>query len=179
MFDFQPTLADDLIALRPARPEDFEALFAVASDREIWAIHPAHDRWQAPVFRAFLDAAFADEGGLVAIERASGAVIGFSRYSMQRAGVQEVEIGWTFLARRCWGGRFNGAMKRLMIDHALRFVDRVIFQVGEANLRSRRAVEKIGGLLTDRTETVTLAGGPVTHVVYAIGREDWAAAHKA
>ena len=173
-FDFQPPLHGDLLDLRPARPDDFGALFAVASDKEIWALHPAHDRWQEPVFRAFLDGAFADQGGLVAIERESGEIAGFSRYSMERCEPGEVEIGWTFLARRLWGGRFNGAMKRLMLDHAFRFVDTVIFRIGETNLRSRRAVEKIGGrLIEGRTETVTVAGAKATHVTYAIRREDW------
>lgn len=173
-FDFQPALDGDLLALRPARPEDFDALFAVASDREIWAIHPAHDRWQEPVFRAFLDDAFADRGGLVAIEQASGAIVGFSRYSMTRCEPDEVEIGWTFLARRLWGGRYNGEMKRLMLDHAFRFVGTALFRVGDTNLRSRRAVEKIGGqLIAGRTETVMVAGAPATHVTYAIRREDW------
>src|SRR6202012_4723224 len=92
--------------------------------------------------------AFADEGGLVAIERASGAIVGFSRYSMSRCEPGEVEMGWAFPApARCWGGHVNGAMKRLMLDHAFRFVDTVIFRIGETNLRSRRAVEKIGGQL--------------------------------
>ena len=173
-FDFRPALHGELLDLRPVDREDFDALFAVASDKEIWAIHPAHDRWREPVFRAFFDGTFADEGGLVAIERASGAIVGFSRYSMQRCEPGDVEIGWTFLARRLWGGRHNAAMKRLMLDHAFRFVDTVIFRVGETNLRSRRAMEKIGGVLTDRTETVMLGGAPVTHVTYAIRRADWA-----
>jgi RimJ/RimL family protein N-acetyltransferase len=173
-FDFQPTLRGTLLDLRPARPEDFDALFAVASDREIWALHPAHDRWQEPVFRATFDSAFADAGGLIAIERTSDAVIGFSRYSMNRTEPGEVEIGWTFLARRCWGGPFNGEMKRLMLDHAFRFADTAIFRIGEANLRSRRAVEKIGGkLIAGRTESVMVAGAPATHVTYAIRRSDW------
>ena len=172
-FDFQPTLRCELLDLRPARRQDFEALFAVASDKEIWAIHPAHDRWQEPVFCAFLDGALADEGGLVAIERATNEIVGFSRYSMERCLPGEVEIGWTFLARRLWGGRYNGEMKRLMLDHAFRFVDTVVFRVGETNLRSRRALEKIGGrLIEGRTEAVTVAGAPATHVTYAIRRAD-------
>ena len=143
-------------------------------DRDIWALHPAHDRWQEPVFRAFLDGAFADQGGLVAIERASGDIVGFSRYSMGYCEPGEVEIGWTFLARRLWGGRYNADMKRLMLDHAFSFVDTVIFRIGETNLRSRRAMEKIGGRLIDRAETVMLHGAPVTRVTYAITRDDWA-----
>ena len=172
-FNFQPTLHGELLDLRPAGLEDFDALFAVASDKEIWALHPAHDRWQEPVFRAFLDGAFADEGGLVIIERESGEIVGFSRYSMERCLPGEVEIGWTFLARRLWGGRYNGEMKRLMLDHAFRFVDTVAFRVGETNLRSRRAVEKIGGrLIEGRTEAVTVAGASAAHVTYAIRRAD-------
>lgn len=67
-FDFQPTLHGALLDLRPAATEHFEALFAVVSDREIWAMHPAHDRWWEPVFRIFLDEALADWGGLLAID---------------------------------------------------------------------------------------------------------------
>ena len=55
-------------------------------------------------------------------------------------------IGWTFLARSHWGGRYNGQMKELMLQHAFRFVSCVVFLVGPQNLRSQRAVEKIGGV---------------------------------
>jgi RimJ/RimL family protein N-acetyltransferase len=57
-----------------------------------------------------------------------------------------VEIGWTFLARSHWGGRYNGEMKTLMLRHAFRFVGTVIFVIGTRNLRSQRAVEKIGAV---------------------------------
>jgi RimJ/RimL family protein N-acetyltransferase len=67
----------------------------------------------------------------------------------------------------------NAVMKRLMLDHAFRHVERVIFVVGERNLRSRRAMEKIGGRLT--TRIVEKPGSPETrHVVYAIDRESYA-----
>jgi RimJ/RimL family protein N-acetyltransferase len=170
MFDYQPSLSGELVALRPARPDDFDALFAVACDPLIWALHPARNRYEMPVFRAFLDDAFADRGGLVAIEQASGAVIGFSRYSSRVAGPSEIEIGWSFLARRCWGQGHNAEMKRLMLTHAFRFVDTVLFLIGEHNLRSRRAVEKLGARLTDRTQEVTLNGVTHHHVCYALDR---------
>ncbi len=168
----QPHLTGELIALRPTAPEDFDALFAVASDPLIWAIHPAHDRWQEPVFRAFFDAGIASGGMLVAIDRATGAIIGSSRYDSSRAGPGEIEIGWTFLARSHWGGRYNGEMKRLMLDHAFKNMDRALFFIGENNIRSRRAIERVGGRLTDRTYVAGMAGQPTTHVVYAIDRSD-------
>ncbi len=173
--DLQPTLTGDLVALRPIAPADWDALYAVASDPLIWAVHPVHDRWQEPVFRRFFAEALASGGGLVATDLASGAIIGFSRYDLARVEPGEVEIGWSFLARSLWGGRANADMKRLMIGHALQHFDRTLFLVGEANFRSRRAMEKIGGRLTDRTYDADFPHGVVPHVVYAIDRDDFAA----
>jgi RimJ/RimL family protein N-acetyltransferase len=146
VFDRQPTLVGSLLELRPLRPADWEGLFAVASDPLIWEQHPDSDRYQENVFRQFFADALNSGGALVAIDRASGAIVGSSRYHGYDAERREVEIGWTFLARRCWGGRYNGEMKRLMLEHAFQSVERVIFIVGSRNGRSRRAVEKIGGV---------------------------------
>ena len=169
-FDRQPHLIGDLVELRPATAADFDALFAVASDPLIWEVHPAHDRWQELVFLRFFADGLASGGMLVAIDRASGAVIGSSRYDFGRAEPDEVEIGWTFLARSHWGGRYNGEMKRLMLDHAFERMERAIFLIGDTNIRSRSAIEKIGGRLTDRVHRAEMAGAPVTHVIYAIDR---------
>ncbi len=165
----QPHLITPSLHLRPMRPGDWDALYAVASDPAIWAQHPAHDRWREPVFRAFFQQALDSGGALVAIDPARGEIIGSSRFDLKRAGPGELEIGWTFLARRYWGGEMNAVMKRAMIGHALCFVDRVIFVVGEGNLRSRRAMEKIGGVLTERI-IEPMGGAQGRHVVYAIDR---------
>jgi len=172
--DLQPTLANHGVRLRPLAAGDWDALFAVAADPGIWAGHPAHDRWQGPVFRAFFADALASGGALVAVDPVSGAVIGASRYGRTRAGPGEIEIGWTFLAREQWGGAVNRAMKALMVGHALTGFDQVIFVVGEGNARSRRALEKIGATLTDRVEVFTLAGVAVPHRFYAIDRAGFA-----
>ena len=166
-FELQPTLEGELISLRPLRESDFGAAFAVAADPLIWEQHPAHDRWQEPVFRTLFEESIASGGALVAIDRSTGRIIGWSRYHGYSAEASEVEIGWTFLARAYWGGRFNGEMKRLMMAHAFRFVNRVIFVIGENNLRSQRAVERIGAVFA----------GPMTidgrsdRVVYEIRRD--------
>ena len=172
----QPVLEGDRLQLRPYRAEDYPALFAAASDPLIWAVHPAHDRWQEPVFRAFFADALARGGALTALDKASGALIGSSRFqNHDSADGGAVEIGWTFLARSHWGGAWNREMKRLMIGHALGTVERVRFVVGADNLRSCRALEKIGAHLTGARETRMMAGGPVEHVHYAITRASFAA----
>lgn len=150
--DLQPTLKGSLIELRPLRPDDFDALFAVAEDPLIWELHPASDRYQEVVFRAFFHEALESGGAFVVIDVADGRVIGSTRFYGYDAGTSEIEIGWTFLARSYWGGRYNRELKQLMLRHAFEFVDRVIFLVGPQNSRSRRAVEKIGGVESGRVE---------------------------
>jgi N-acetyltransferase len=173
-FDPQPTLISDSLVLRPLRADDYGALYAVARDPEIWALHPAHDRWQEPVFRRFFDEAIAGGMALLAVDPVSGAAIGSSRYDFGRVDPGEVEIGWTFLSREYWGGAVNRPMKRLMLAHALASFEQVIFLVGESNARSRRAMEKIGGRLTDRVQVAEMAGKTVRHVIYAIDRAGFA-----
>lgn len=166
--DFQPTLEDEVLRLRPLAETDWDALYAVVSDPQVWALHPAQDRWQAVIFRRFFDEAMASGGALVAIDRASGAIIGSSRYDLTYCQPGELEIGWTFLARSYWGGTTNRAMKRLMVNQALKSFDRVIFRIADTNLRSRRAMEKIGGRLSARQEVMLMGDRNVLHLIYGI-----------
>lgn len=147
-FDLQPTLRGALVRLEPLQQRDFERLFAVAADPHIWEQHPEHDRWKRDLFRTFFDGAILSGGAFLVSDAATGEVIGSTRYCGLDPHKGVVEIGWTFLARSHWGGRHNGEMKRLMLAHAFRFVERVVFVIGPENIRSRRAVEKVGGRLT-------------------------------
>lgn len=165
-FELQPHLQGELLELRPLRRDDVDALYAVASDPLIWEQHPANDRWKPDVFQAFFEEAMASGGALVAIDRATGQVIGSSRYFGYDEAASEIEIGWTFLARSHWGGVYNREMKRLMLDHAFRFVQRVVFLIGPQNLRSQKAIEKLGA--TRIAPRTTPEGRQV--VVYAIAR---------
>jgi RimJ/RimL family protein N-acetyltransferase len=145
-FDLQPTLTGSLVVLRPMQPADFAALYGVASDPLIWAQHPESNRHEEPVFRRFFQSGLDSGGAFVVLDRANGRIIGSSRFHAFDAASREVEIGWTFLARSHWGGRFNAEMKRLMLAHAFPHVDRVLFIVGPRNVRSQRAVERIGAV---------------------------------
>jgi N-acetyltransferase len=147
MFDLQPLLRGDLLWLRPLNAGDFDSLYAVASDPLIWEQHPVKERSEPEGFRKFFDEALASGGALVAVDAKTQQIIGSSRFHGYDSEQRRVEIGWTFLARSHWGGRYNGDMKQLMLAHAFRFVDSVVFLIGPENWRSRRAVEKIGARL--------------------------------
>ena len=145
-FDRQPVLRGELLELRPLRQDDFDDLYAVASDPLIWEQHPSHDRYKEDVFREYFRAGLESGGALVAVDSTSGRIIGSSRFGDFDEADSEIEIGWTFLARSHWGGIYNREMKQLMLRHAFQFVDRVVFLIGPRNYRSRKAMEKIGGV---------------------------------
>jgi RimJ/RimL family protein N-acetyltransferase len=170
-FDLQPTLIGPRIAIRPIVASDWQEMFAAASDPEIWALHPASDRYQEPVFRKFFDGALASGSGFAFVERASGKLVGSSRYHAHNPALSEIEIGWTFLTRTYWGGSYNREIKRLMLSHAFRFVDTVVFWVGDTNWRSQAAMEKIGGVRRPGIQTRPPDHAP--HVVFEIRKSDF------
>ena len=145
-FDLQPILEGELLRLRPLRAEDWGDLYAVASDPLIWEQHPINDRYKEEVFRGFFREALESGGALIVLDSKDDRVIGSSRFHGYDKEKGEIEIGWTFLARSHWGGKYNQEMKRLMLRHAFRFVQSVSFLIGPQNLRSQRAVEKIGAV---------------------------------
>ena len=159
------------VALRPLRPGDFAALYVVAADPALWAQHPCRNRYERPVFEAFFQEALAAGQAFVVVEAATGAVIGTSRYYTAYQGqalpAGQVAIGYTFLACRCWGQGHNTDLKQTMLATAFAHgAEAVLFHVGPDNLRSRRAVEKLGARLTDTVQ----ANG---HLTYRLRPSDW------
>lgn len=169
-FDLQPTLKGQLIEVRPLLPEDFDALFQAASDPLIWEQHPESDRYQRAVFERFFQGAMESGGAFAVIERKSGRIIGSSRYHNLNPAESEVEIGFSFLERAFWGGAYNGELKSLMLQHAFRFVDRVVFVVGPNNLRSQKALAKIGARFLKKVPRPARDGSVGQHLVFAIMR---------
>jgi RimJ/RimL family protein N-acetyltransferase len=167
-FYLQPNLKGELIELRPLAPEDWKDLYAVASDPLIWEQHPESDRYKEEVFKVFFREALESGGAFVVIDKKSQQIIGSTRFYGYHPKKSEIEIGWTFLTRKYWGGHYNREMKKLLLAHAFKFVENVVFFVGETNFRSQKAMEKIGAI---RSGIVTRAYGnhpPALNVKYVI-----------
>jgi RimJ/RimL family protein N-acetyltransferase len=167
-FDLQPNLKAELIELCPLTPEDWDNLFAVASDPLIWEQHPECDRYKKDVFKVFFREALESGGAFVVIDRKSQQVIGSTRFYGYDPKRSEIEIGWTFLARKYWGGRCNREMKNLMLAHAFRFVETVVFFVGQNNIRSQKAMEKIGAVRNGIVKRTYGSHPPALNVKYTI-----------
>jgi RimJ/RimL family protein N-acetyltransferase len=167
--DFQPTLTGPAVIARPVAAGDWAELFEAGSDPEIWKVHPRSNRYAEPEFRKFFDSAVESKMAFVFVDRASGRLIGSSRYYGYEPELGEIEIGWTFIVRKHWGGPTNREVKRLMLDHAFTFVDTVIFWVGEKNWRSQGAMTKIGGVKREGLFTRELSGA-TPHFIFEIGK---------
>ena len=167
-FDLQPHLKGELIELRPLTPEDWNDLFAVASDPLIWVQHPERDRYKEEVFKIFFREALESGGAFVIIDTKGRRIIGSTRFYGYDPQKSEIEIGWTFLARKYWGGRYNRELKQLMLAHAFKFVENVVFFVGQSNVRSQKATERIGGIKSGLVKKVYGNRPPCLNVKYVI-----------
>lgn len=170
--NWQPTLENELVLLRPLESLDYDALFLVASDPLLWEQHPSFDRYKPEVFQPFFEQALAAKKCFIIIDKKTERIIGSSRYYDFNSENQSVKIGYSFLDRSYWGGNFNFAHKQLLIDHAFQMVSEIIFEIGETNFRSQKGTEKLG------VEKITHFLKPVNgelqrYIAYVLTKENW------
>lgn len=172
-FSLQPTLQHSLVTLRPLKTSDFEPLYTVASDPLIWEQHPNKNRYQRDVFATFFKGAMESGGAFCVSDAISGEVIGSTRFYDFNEPHQVITIGYTFLKRSYWGGNYNPVVKKLLLDYAFQFVDRVEFHIGAYNVRSQTAITRLGAKKI-REENIAYYGEPVKlNFIYGIHKADW------
>jgi len=171
--NLQPTLENDLLLLRPLEATDFDALYEVAKDPLLWEQHQCSDRYEKEVYTKFFEDSTNSESALVVIEKSGDKIIGSSRFNKIVGEEKAIEIGWSFLSRDKWGGKYNKQVKQLMIDYAFDYVDHIIFYIDKDNLRSQKAVIKIGGKDITKSSMRNLVKDNSTDLTFRIGREEW------
>lgn len=173
VLDLQPQhLSNELVILQPLKSDDFEAVFNVASDPEIWTQHPNKTRYQRDQFENYFKGAI-DSGGAFLILDIYKNIIGCSRYYNYDAVDNSIFIGYSFLAKSYWGKGYNQAFKTLMLDYILELVEKVNFHVGATNYRSQHAMMKLGAVKTGEIE-VPYFGEPVSkNFIYEITKWSW------
>lgn len=171
--NLQPALLEDeLVKIIPLTESDFNRLFEVAADPGIWEQHPAKDRYKKEVFQMYFNGAVASNSAFLVFDKKSNEVIGSTRFYAYAPEQSSIAIGFTFLAKKYWGGQYNKAMKKLLLDYAFQFVDTVVFHIGTTNIRSQNAVLKIGATKISEVY-VDNSGSQVLHYEYAIKKQDW------
>jgi RimJ/RimL family protein N-acetyltransferase len=172
-FILQPILQNEIVRLQPLQSDDFEALYKVASDPLVWEQHPNKTRYQRDVFESFFKGAMESGGAFLAKDASTGEVIGSSRFYDFNEEKSEVLIGYTFLGRKFWGGKYNPAMKQLMLDHAFQFVDNVLFHIGANNIRSQTAIQRIGAKKIGEEEIAYYGEQNNLNCIFRIEKKDW------
>lgn len=172
-FESQPLLSGERIILQPLQETDFEKLYAVAGDPLIWEQHPNKDRYKREVFATFFEGALQSGGAFLVLKKETGEVIGSTRFYDFNPDDSTILIGYTFLARSCWGTTYNRELKTLMLNHAFRFVARVYFHIGAVNMRSQKAIERLGAEKVGEQEVTYYGETPKTNFVYCITKTDW------
>src|SRR5260370_11584164 len=167
-FELQPNLKGELIELRPLTSEDWDNRVGVVADPMIWEQHAESDRYKEDVFKLFFREAMECGGAFAIIDTKSQQIIGSTRFHGYAPQKSEIEIGWTFLARSYWGGRYNRELKQLMLAHAFKFVESVVLLVGQHNIRSPKATENIGGIKDGLGKKVYGSRPPSLNVRYVI-----------
>ena len=171
-FTFQPTLKGETVNLRPLREDDFDDLYACASDKNIWAGHPSKNRYKLSEFTPYFKDSLESQANVVIIDNQSNKIIGLSRYYKVDKTPDDISIGFTFLACEYWGGITNRELKNLMINYALQYFPAVWFHVGEDNIRSQKAVLKLGAEFVGE-QFLHIAGKTGQWFCYKIEKDNW------
>ena len=172
--DLQPAhLKNEFVSLSPLSAVDIEKLYAVASDPLIWEQHPNKDRYKREVFEIFFKGAMESGGAFLVSDAKTKQPIGSSRYYEYDKEKSSIAIGYTFLARGHWGTTYNKALKSVMLEHAFTFVDGVIFHIGAVNIRSQKAIEKLGSKKIGEVEMEYYGEQTKLNFIYRIDKADW------
>lgn len=167
------SIKNDFITLIPLKKDDFERLYQVASDPLIWEQHPNKNRYQKEVFESFFSFAIESKGAFIIIDTKTDEVIGSSRFYDYDKVNKTIVIGYTFLAKKYWGKSYNKILKSLMINHAFKYVDTIIFHIGAKNIRSQKSIEKIGAIKFSEQEFAYLGEQQNLNYFYRITKESW------
>lgn len=172
-FNLQPTLENEFVKIQALMLEDFEVLYSVASDPLIWEQHPNKNRYQREVFETFFKGAIESKGAFLVFDKQTNQAIGSSRFYDLNQDTKTILIGYTFLAKDHWGSIYNPALKKLMLNYAFQFVDHVVFHIGAANIRSQKAIERLGAKKIAELEVEYYGEPSKLNFVYQIDKVDW------
>ncbi|WP_294240772.1 GNAT family N-acetyltransferase [uncultured Chryseobacterium sp.] len=172
-FSIQTILENEIYQLIPLQQGDFESLYEVASDPKVWEQHPNKDRYRREVFENFFQGAIESGGAFKVVEKATGDILGSTRFYDFDDENNSIFIGYTFYGTESWGRKINPQIKKLMLDYIFQFIDTVYFHVGKDNIRSRTAMERLGAENQGEHEVAYFGEPSRTNILYQIQKQNW------
>ena len=174
-------LEGTVVRLVPMERSHLFALADVGLDPSLWALIPT-PATDLDSMRRWLEEALEQQATgtalpFVTVERASGTVVGSSRFAAWAAAHRRIEIGWTWIAPPWQRSRVNTEAKFLMLRHAFEALgcQRVELKTDALNMRSRAAILRLGAREegTFRKHMITQQGRVRDTVYFSITDEDW------
>jgi len=179
--NYQPILENDFVALYPLQKEDINKLEVIALEDNLTQYSPSFITSKEELY-AFINNALAAREKLTAIpfaifDKAKEQFVGSTRFGNINPLNKVLHIGWTWISKSVQGTGVNKQMKFLMLQYAFEILEyeKVEFRVDERNIRSRIAVERIGGVLegTLRKDTLMKDGYRRSTCCYGILKSEW------
>lgn len=172
-FSIQTILENEKVILYPLNENDFDALYNVASDPEIWKQHPNKNRWEKEVFQSFFEGALQSKGAFKIVDKSTNNVIGSTRFYDYNHQENSILIGYTFYGTDYWGKGINQQVKATMLDYIFQFVSIVYFHVGSENVRSQIAISRLKAEKVAEQEVSYFKEQPKLNFVYEISKGNW------
>jgi RimJ/RimL family protein N-acetyltransferase len=177
------TLEGRVIRLEPLGVQHLDALCAVGLDPTLWALTTIRVTNREEM-RAYMETALSEQRAGTAlpfatVERATGTVVGTTRFANAVHEHARVEIGWTWIAPPWQRSAVNTEAKYLMLRHAFDVMGarRVELKTSALNLRSRHAMLRIGATEegTMRKHMINADGSARNSVYFSIIDDEWPA----
>ncbi|MHB8674401.1 MAG: GNAT family N-acetyltransferase [Candidatus Limnocylindrales bacterium] len=175
------TLEGDRVRLEPLEADRLDELWEVAREPSLWRWIPFPVRTRDDL-RTYVEVALAGRAAgttlpFVTVERASGRVVGSSRFGNITAADYRTEIGWTWVGVPWQRSAINSEAKLLMLDHAFGTwrCHRVEFKTDSLNEQSRAGLLGIGATFEGifRNHVLTHTGRMRHSAWYSITDDDW------
>ncbi|MES2617298.1 MAG: GNAT family protein [Bacteroidota bacterium] len=174
-------LQGQLVDLLPLEKLHFEELSQLAKDERIWQFLPKDGSDTATFLNEYNEALIERENGqqypFVILNKQTGKLIGSTRLFDIHPQHKKLEIGWTWLHPDYWGTAINFECKLLLLTFCFETLKaiRVQLKTSDNNLRSRKAIEKIGGQFEGilRKDRIRDNGTIRNSAYYSILDDEW------
>ena len=174
------TLEGIKVSLVPLEQSHFYSLASAAANDEIWRFFYFNGA-DAPLLKAHLqealilrDAGF--EYPFAVIDKETDAIIGSTRFQKMAPEHRSLEIGMTWYKQEYWGKGYNDECKLLLLTHCFEQLKtvRVMITAWEKNIRSCRAIERVGGRFEGILRKALVRNGEPRNIVYySILDDEW------
>ncbi|WP_347219927.1 GNAT family N-acetyltransferase [Chryseobacterium sp.] len=180
-----PTILEGAhVELIPLEQEHFEELYAAASDKDLWTLIPTDGSDKTIFYKNYEFALSEREHGnqypFIIRDKKTRKLIGSTRFFEIYPADRKLEIGWTWITKDFWGTSVNLECKLLLLTYCFEVLktNRVQLKTKDNNFRSRKAIEKIGGVFEGilRKDKIQSDGTTRNAAYYSILDDEWTSA---